>query len=569
MKILIIGGYGTFGGRIVQLLKNNIKLTLIVAGRSIAKAQEFCSAHSDSQAQLVAAFFDRGVNVQAQFQALKPDWVIDASGPFQNYGAQSYSVVEACIACKMNYLDLADGSSFVTGVSAFDQSAKEAGVFILSGVSSFPVLTAAVVRHLQKHVITIETIYAGIAPSPYAGVGLNVIKAIAGYAGQPTQIKREGRRVIAYPFTEYRYVTIAPPGHKPLRHLRFSLVDVPDLQVLVEQWPNAQTVWMGAGPVPYILHRALNLLSWFVRWRLLPSALPLAPIISWVTNHIRWGEHRGGMFVQVSGQDQDSLPCTLEWHLLAEGDDGPLIPSMAVQALVLRALNGQQPMTGARAAVNDLEISDYAPLFAARQLFTGLRRTEFVNSQAKPMGVFQTILGSAFDQLALPIQRFHSVDADANLQFEGLCDVEGATGLIGKLIARVIDFPKSGRQMPINVTVESRVNKQGASIELWTRTVGQSAFCSQLFAGSGESSHLLCERFGPTRFAIALIREDSTLRWEVRHWTLFGIRMPLWLAPRSDATETVVDNNFYFAVKLSHPLVGRIVHYQGWLRAKN
>jgi hypothetical protein len=32
-RILILGGYGTFGGRIVELLQDEERLSLIVAGR--------------------------------------------------------------------------------------------------------------------------------------------------------------------------------------------------------------------------------------------------------------------------------------------------------------------------------------------------------------------------------------------------------------------------------------------------------------------------------------------------------------------------------------------------------
>jgi hypothetical protein len=370
-------------------------------------------------------------------------------------------------------------------------------------------------------------------------------------------------QIDAYPFTEYRHFTIAPPGYKPLIRRRFSLVDVPDLQVLAQLWPDAKSVWMGAGPVPASLHRALNLLSWLVRLRLLPSILPLAPLISWVTNHIRWGEHRGGMFVKVSGQDQQCVAFEMEWHLLAEGDDGPLIPSMAVQALVLRALRGQTPAAGSRAAVNDLELSDYEPLFAVRQLFTGVRRNQPAARGAPKVGVFRTVLGTAFEQLAAPIQRVHLDDGVA--RFQGECDVDGATRFVGKLIAKVIGFPKSGNTVPIKVSVESRPNSEGHAIERWTRTIGKRSFSSALFAGSGKFEHLLCEQFGPARFAIALERDGDDLHWEMRSWTMFGISMPLWLAPRSTANERIVNDRFYFSVDLSHPLVGRIVRYQGWL----
>ena len=115
-----------------------------------------------------------------------PDIVVDASGPFQIYG-DAYRMVRACLALGVGYLDLADGSEFVKGIAAFDAEAKARGVFVLSGVSSFPVLTAAVVRHLSGGMSRVDTVSGGIAPSPHANVGLNVIRAIASYAGKPIE----------------------------------------------------------------------------------------------------------------------------------------------------------------------------------------------------------------------------------------------------------------------------------------------------------------------------------------------------------------------------------------------
>ncbi|MGE3147761.1 MAG: hypothetical protein AB7K04_01720 [Pseudorhodoplanes sp.] len=46
LKILIVGGYGTFGRRTVQLLENDPRLTLIVAGRSLRNAKHYCRARS-------------------------------------------------------------------------------------------------------------------------------------------------------------------------------------------------------------------------------------------------------------------------------------------------------------------------------------------------------------------------------------------------------------------------------------------------------------------------------------------------------------------------------------------
>ncbi|MEQ1490057.1 MAG: saccharopine dehydrogenase NADP-binding domain-containing protein, partial [Terricaulis sp.] len=174
MKLLIVGGYGTFGGRIVELLEGEAALSLIVAGRSLSSAKAYCASRGQTAATLMAARFDRDGDLAAQLDFLGPDIVIDASGPFQAYGAGAYRLVDACIAARIHYLDLADGSAFVEGVAAYDAAAREAGVYVLSGVSSFPVLTAAVVRKLAAPLARIDEISGGIAPSPFAGVGANV-----------------------------------------------------------------------------------------------------------------------------------------------------------------------------------------------------------------------------------------------------------------------------------------------------------------------------------------------------------------------------------------------------------
>ena len=372
LRVLIVGGYGIFGGRIVELLKDQPQLALIVAGRSAERAKAFC-ARQHAAARLEPAVFDRNGDLARYLATLRPDLLVDASGPYQAYGQDRYRVIEACIAAGVSYLDLADGADFVEGVQSLDAAARTAGVFVLSGVSSFPVLTAAATRRLAAGLARVEAIRAGITPSPYAIVGENVIRAVTGYAGQPTRLRRDGQTTTGYPFTEQMRFTVAPPGRVPLRSTLFSLVEVPDLRVLAALWPEARTVWMGAGPVPELLHRALIGLAWLVRWRLLPSLLPLAPLIHWVSNHVGWGEHRGGMFVEVEGVDAAGRPVTRSWHLLAEGDDGPLIPSMAVEGLVRRLLEGQRPDPGARAAVRELELEDYDRLFARRTIHTGFR----------------------------------------------------------------------------------------------------------------------------------------------------------------------------------------------------
>jgi len=554
LKVLILGGYGTFGGRLAQLLADEARLTLVIAGRSLAKAQAFC-ASLRSAATVLPATFDRDGDVERQLREFAPDIVVDATGPFQSYGADPYRVVRAAITLGIDYLDLADSSGFVKGIVGFDGDARARGIFVLAGVSSFPVLTAAVVRKLAQGMVRVDGVIGGIAPSPYANVGINVIRAIASYAGKPVAMVRDGRKAKGYALIDNRRYTIAPPGRLPLHPIRFSLVDVPDLELLPELWPGLRSVWMGAGPVPALWHRALNALAWLVRLKLLPSLSPFAPLMYRTINVLSFGEHRGGMFVAVEGEGTAGERIERSWHLLAEGNDGPLIPSMAAEAIIRNCLAGRRPATGARPAATDLELADYEPLFARRAISAGYRQ-ELPADERAPL--YRRVLGDAWSSLPQPLQAMHDLDAEPSA--EGVADVERGSGSLARLLAWVVCFPRAGKDLPVTVSFRAEDGR-----EHWKRTFAGRSFASIQEQGRGRFERLLCERFGPFNFGMALVCEDSRLRLVLRRWSFLGIPMPLALAPREDAFEFARDGRFHFHVEIGHPITGLIVRYRGWL----
>ncbi|MGD0864209.1 MAG: DUF4166 domain-containing protein, partial [Rhizomicrobium sp.] len=94
---------------------------------------------------------------------------------------------------------------------------------------------------------------------------------------------------------------------------------------------------------------------------------------------------------------------------------------------------------------------------------------------------------------------------------------------------------------------------------------GNDSFSSRQFAGHGRWDRLLCERFGPLVFAMALVRDGAKLALVLRGWSVFGVRLPMWLCLRMEAHETVEDGRFCFHVEIGHRLTGPIVGYRGWL----
>jgi hypothetical protein len=239
---------------------------------------------------------------------------------------------------------------------------------------------------------------------------------------------------------------------------------------------------------------------------------------------------------------------------VAEGDDGPLIPSMAVAALVRKMLDGQPPAPGARAALVDVTLEDYEALFARRRIVSGTR----TRSGERHLPLYQRVLGPAWERLAPPIRALHTVTSAA--AFSGRCRVVRGRGPLAWLAATAIGFPPTGPDQPISVWL----SREGDG-ERWVRTSGRHSFTSRQYPGRGRSRWLVRERFGVVSVDMALVVEGEGLRYVVRRWALFGVPLPLALGPRSRALETVEEGQFRFDVEIRLPLVGLVVHYQGRL----
>ena len=552
-RVLIVGGYGTFGGRLAQLLGEDERLILLIAGRSKSSADTFCKLFQ-SRAQMLPCQFDRAGDLAAQLRALKPDLIVDAAGPFQIYGADPYVVVRAAIAQGAHYVDLADGSDFVRNITQFDEVAREKGLFVLSGVSSFPVLHAAVVRALLKPGERPERIETGLAPSPKADLGLNVMRAIASYAGKPVAIIRDGVIGNASALIESRRMAIAPPGMIPLGRKRFSLVDVPDLQLLRQLWPDVRDVWVGAAMSPGWLQRMINFAAMAVRFKVLPSLSFLAPFMLRVRNFLAYGEHRGGMVVRVSGRGETGALFARSWHMIAPGDHGPFIPSMPAAIIIRLWLDGVAPPPGARAALSEMDLDAYEELFSARGIRHGIRD----DSASAQTPLYRQVLGDAYAGLPAVLQTMHDRTSDKTVS--GIAQIDRGESWLSRIAARITGFPPAGRDVPVTVAFTLR-----DGVETWTRDFGGHRFHSVQSRGKGRNAGLIDERFGPAAFGLAYEITGGRGVLSLRNWRIFGIPMPLCLAPNSQAFEFTKDGKFNFFVEISHPLTGLIVRYRGWL----
>jgi short subunit dehydrogenase-like uncharacterized protein len=157
MRVLIVGGYGVFGGRLARLLlKDGVNVT--VAGRDLQRAREFTSRFGGDALKLdIAGDLTPVAKSGARV-------VVDAAGPFQAYGGDPYRLAQFCIENGISYLDLSDDAAFTAGITQLDARAAVAGCFVLSGVSSVPAISAAAVRALSEDLSELFVIETSVVP---------------------------------------------------------------------------------------------------------------------------------------------------------------------------------------------------------------------------------------------------------------------------------------------------------------------------------------------------------------------------------------------------------------------
>ena len=368
-KVLVIGGYGGFGRRLTELLEGLDLPVVWVAGRSRERAAAFCETRGDA---LVPLRFDRSGDCTRSLKDIGPDIVVDAAGPFQCYGERPYGLVESCLELGINYLDLADGREFVGGIARFDRQARERGIFVLSGASSVPALSGAVIAELAQQAGALDSIAIGITPAGGVQMGPNVFRAILSYAGRGVDVLSDGVRQRAHSWTDLRSVRLeVAPGDR-LNTRWFSLCDVPDLEIWPRLYPELRSVHFGAALEPRINHVGLMSLAWLVRLRLLPGLAGLAPLLHRVSGWIPAGVRKGGMYVEVSGRTGDGDMRVARWTLLADGDDGPYVPAMASACVVKMVMEGRIPQPGARSCERELDLGEFQLFFAARRVRTSI-----------------------------------------------------------------------------------------------------------------------------------------------------------------------------------------------------
>lgn len=344
-KVLILGGYGNFGKRIARALAKD-GVPVIIAGRDKQKA-EALAKELGGQAQSVC--FDAQKELAQALDQLKPAVVVNTCGPFQH---ADYGVAETCIAKGVHYVDLADGRDFVTGITALDDQAKAAGVSVISGASTVPGLSSAVVEHFKDEFSEIDEMIFGISPGQKAERGLATTKGILSYVGKP--LKPYAGHAKAYGWQDvYRQ------DYPGLGKRWMANCEIPDLDILSARY-GIKSIRFSAGLELAPVHLGLWALGWLVRLGI-PLNLPhfAKPLLRAADAMDAFGSADGGMHVILRGKDTSGQPLERCWFIIAKDGYGPHIPTIPAILLAMRLISSAPAVAGAYPCVGLIGLEDY------------------------------------------------------------------------------------------------------------------------------------------------------------------------------------------------------------------
>ena len=362
MKTIVLGGYGNFGARISRALANSPGINLVIAGRDLAKAR----ALADECGADAAAIDITDPRLAQVLQGMGAALVIHTAGPFQ---AQGYAVVVAVAAAGAHYIDLADGRRFVCDFpKALDAAFRQQERVAITGASTVPALSSAVVDFLTEGWRSIAGIDFSIAPAQTAPRGVATMAAVLSYCGAPIQVWQGGRWV-----TRFGWADPARVQYARLRPRLASLCDIPDLELFPAHYPGVQSVLFRAALEIGMSQRALAGIGALRRMGVIRRPERLAAFLNWSADGLdMFGSALGGMVVRVHGLDADGADIARAWHIAADDDHGPEIPCMAAILLARRIAAGQLRDIGARSSIGQLTLADFEPEFRKWRMVTDL-----------------------------------------------------------------------------------------------------------------------------------------------------------------------------------------------------
>lgn len=286
-------------------------------------------------------------------------------------------MARACISAGAHYVDLADATEFVARIDALDTAARERGVLVVSGASSVPGLSSAVIGRYRNEFSVIDRLDIGITPGNRTARGLATVRAVLSYCGSPFECWIDGAWRIVHGWQGLKWRAYPDPVGRRL----LAYCDVPDRLLYPRTCKGIRTVEFRAGFELPLLQLGMWCLAWLKRsgcvadWRRHAEKLQRVSEFT-----LGWGTYAGAMHVEITGRRQDGTPHRVKWYIVAPDGDGPQIPCTAAVVIARKLARGTVPVRG---ALPCLELFSVEEFMAALDGFN-VREMAWIGPAASP-----------------------------------------------------------------------------------------------------------------------------------------------------------------------------------------
>jgi hypothetical protein len=348
-SIVVLGGYGNFGRRIADALSREPNTRVLIAGRNERSAVDTAREIGGNTEPLAVDYLDR--QFVATLKAVNAAVLVHTAGPFQG---QDYQVANTCVSAGCHYVDIADARKYVASIGSLDSEAKANGVLIVSGASSLPALSSAVVDQYLPQFSRLDSIEHAIS-SGAKPPGVATMHGVLSYVGKPFNLWDQRRWRTAFGWQDM----VSHRFPYPVSKRWLVACDVPDLELFPVRYPSVQRVVFRAGLGFATTTIATWFLSWLVRCGAMSSLARYANGLHKAATLIEpLGTRWSAMHVRMSGVSVDGDELRKDWYLLAGDNHGPNIPCFPAIALTRKLIRGELAIRGAIPCMGLLSVEE-------------------------------------------------------------------------------------------------------------------------------------------------------------------------------------------------------------------
>ena len=341
-KILILGGYGSYGRYITRALAADADISCVVAGRRPPRSEQLPPG--------VGAVALDATNAASLKAVLGGTFaVVNVTGLF---AGQDYSIAERCAEAGVHYVDMADRREFIQSFTRLNEKAERMGALLVGGAGASPTVSTLMVHTVAGEFDRISDIEVVRSAGNRNPGGAASLRGLLEQIGRPVRIK-EGGLWRDYPsWSQSRRVRFP----RPVGGRRVFICDAPELDILPRRFTADGASYRTGFELP-VFNLGLSLMA----------ALRRRDRLNEPERLVR-GLMRLGSMLKGAGSDNEALGVVLrgekggqalkhEVFLVTRESGGPVIPCSPVVALIRQWVRSGAPRAGARLGYEVLDFN--------------------------------------------------------------------------------------------------------------------------------------------------------------------------------------------------------------------